>query len=62
MGSEHNPAMVRTKGQDKAGYHNLPIWQFRLKYWNEKGTRSCHELMLASMGMPKAILYYTCVI
>ena len=24
--------------------------------------RTCHEPMLASMGMPKAILYYTCII
>ena len=38
----------------------------RDKYWNEKGTRisvmyrtQWHEPMLASMGMPKAILYYT---
>ena len=27
---------------------------------NEKGTLTCHEPMLASMGMPKAILYNTC--
>ena len=52
-------AFIWTSSKTK---QSLLATAFRVKYWNEKGTRSCHEPMLACMGMPKAILYYTCII